>query len=81
MKKKQEVVMQDSENIRNIFIQLNLKENKTSVLSSFSAWENLGLIMEALAVMAEECIKEGINRKKVYGEIKEYLMKVLGSYH
>ncbi len=81
MKKKQEVLIQDTENIRNIFIQLNLKENKTSVLSSFSAWENLGFIMEALAVMAGECIKEGINRKKVYGEIKEYLMKVLGSYH
>lgn len=80
MKDKTKVTIEDSEFIRNIFIQVNLKENKTSVLSGFSAWENLGLIMEALAVTASQCIKEGFSKKQVYGAIKEYLMNVIGFY-
>ena len=81
MRNKTKITIQDSDNVRNIFIQINLKENKTSVLSSFSAWENLALIMEALGVTISECIKEGIGKKHVYRAIKKYLMKVLGNYY
>jgi len=81
MKKKTQIIIQDSEDVKNIFIQVNLKDNKSSVLSCFSAWENLAFIMEALALTAEECIKEGISRKRVYRAIKEYLVKVLGNYY
>lgn len=81
MKKEKQVIIKDSKNIKNIFIQIDLKNNSTSVLSSFSAWENLALIMEALGVTAEKCIKEGIDKKQVYRAIQDYLMQVLTSYY
>lgn len=80
MKKRIPVVIQDSKDVRNIFIQVNLKKGSTSILSNFSAWENLSLIMEGLALAAEKCIQEEIPKKKVYRAITDYLMKVLPSY-
>jgi len=78
--RKDAIVIKDSKDVRNIFIQINLKENKTSVFSGFSAWENLAFIMEALAVTAEKCIKEGMTKNQVYGAIKKYMTQVLGQY-
>lgn len=80
MKKEIPIMIKDNKNIKNIFIQINLKNKTTLVFSNFSAWENLALIMEALAVTTQKCIQEGISKKKVYGAIKTYLMKVLGNY-
>ena len=80
MTKQTPIVLKDSEDIRNIIIQANLKSNTTTVFSSFSAWENLALIMEALGVTAEKCIKEGIEEKHVYQTIKDYLLKTLTGY-
>ena len=80
MGKEEAIVIKDSENIQNIFIQINLKNKTTSVFSNFSAWENLALIMEALAITVQKCIREGMSRKKVYSAIKNYLIKVLGNY-
>lgn len=80
MKKDIPVIIKDSENLRNIFIQVDLKKGKTSILSSFSAWESLAFIMEALALTAQKCIDEGIAKKQVYEAIKKYLVEVLDSY-
>lgn len=80
MKKGKPITIKDDENVKNIFIQLDLKKNTTLVLSNFSAWENLSFIMEALAVTIQKCIHEGIDRKKVYKAVKEYLAKILGNY-
>lgn len=80
MKKPIPVVLKDSKNIRNIVIQIDLKNKTTSVLSGFSTWDNLALIMEALGATAEKCIQEGIDKKQVYQEIKDYIMKVLSGY-
>ena len=57
MKKKPTVILEDSEKIRNIVIQVNLEANSTTVFSSFSAWENLALILEGFGVTAQKCIK------------------------
>lgn len=80
MNDKNVMVVKDDESIKNIFIQLNEKENSTSVLSNFSPWENLAYIMEALAVTIQQCILEGIEREKVYGTVKTYLKDILGNY-
>ena len=80
MKDETPLVIRDNESIKNIFIQVDLKNQSTSVCSNFSSGENLSLIMEALAITAEKCIKDGIEKKKVYGTIKDYLVKVLGNY-
>lgn len=78
--KQQQITIKDNENIKNILIQVDFKNGKTGILSNFSAWENLALIMEGLGVTAEKCIQEGMSKKKVYDEIKNYIMKVLGDY-
>lgn len=80
MRNKVSLTIKDSKGIKNIFIQINLKNNTTSVFSNFSSWENLAFIMEALAVTAEKCINKGRSKKEVYDSIKVYLMKVLGDY-
>lgn len=77
MKKK---TLKDSKKVRNIIIQVNLKNSSTTVFSGFTAWENLALIMEGLGVTAEKCIDEGIDQKEVYKAIQDYLIKVLTSY-
>ena len=80
MKKKSTIILEDDEKIRNIVIQVNLKDNSTSVFSSFSAWENLALILEGLGTTVQKCIKEGISKNKVYGQVKKYVIGVLSSY-
>lgn len=80
MKKDIPIVIKDSKEIKNIFIQVNVKSNTTSIFSSFSVWENLALILEALAVTAEKCIAEGVDKKQVYDAIKNYIVQVLPSY-
>ena len=79
-KKKSTIILKDSGKIRNIVIQINLEDNSTTVFSSFSAWENLALILEGLGVTAQKCIKEGISKNKVYGQVKKYVIEVLSSY-
>ena len=80
MKKKPTVILEDSEKIRNIVIQINIEDNSTTVISSFSAWENLALILEGLGTTVQKCIKEGISKKEVYGQVKKYIIEVLSSY-
>lgn len=81
MKKKEtQIVIKDSKYTRNIFIQVDLRKNSTIVHSGFSSWENIALIIEGLAVIAAQCIKEGINRQEVYKAINEYMIKTLPSY-
>lgn len=74
------LIIRDDKFTKHVFIQINEKNQSTSVFSNFSPWENLSLIMEALAVTSEKCVREGIEKKKVYEAIKTYLVKVLGNY-
>lgn len=78
--KAQKIILKDDEQTKNIIIQVDFKNHRTSVLSNFSAWENLALIMEGLGVTAEKCIQEGMSKKEVYDEIKNYIMQVLVDY-
>ena len=80
MKKDKKVIVRDSQDLQNLLIQANLKNNTVTVLSSLSAWENLAFIMEALGVTVEKCVEEGIEKEKVESAINDYLKKVLGSY-
>lgn len=72
-----QVLIRDNESIKNILVQVNLENSSVIVISNFSAWENLALIMEALGITAEQCVKEGIDREQIDREIREYLTKVL----
>ena len=76
----QKVLIQDSDEVQNIFVQMNLKDGSTMVLSNYSAWDNLAYLMEALGVTAAQCISEGIPKVKVYEAIKSYMMNVLEDY-
>lgn len=79
-KKETPVVMRDNKNQKHILIQVNLKNQNTQVLSNFSAWENLALLLEALGATAQQCIREGISAKKVKHAIRDYLIEVLKVY-
>ncbi len=76
----QKVVIKDSIEVKNIFVQLDIKNSTTKVLSNFSAWDNLAFLMEALGVTTSQCISEGIPKSKVYGAVKKYMMQILGEY-
>ena len=67
MNKKIPIVLEDSEGTRNIIIQVNLKNSSTSVFSGFSVWENIAFILEGLGATVQECIRQGMPRKNVYG--------------
>lgn len=77
MTKTKQIFIKDNESIKNILVQVNLEKSSVSVVSNFSAWENLALIMEALGITAEQCIKEGVDREQVNREIQRYLTEVL----
>ncbi|MFZ5845743.1 MAG: hypothetical protein ACOY0S_04800 [Patescibacteria group bacterium] len=79
--KLKKIVIRDTNDVKNIFVQVDITKGSTMVMSNFSAWENLAYLLEALAVTAEQCITEGMSKRKVYDEIKRYLMNVLGEYH
>lgn len=74
------MVIRDDKEYKNIIIQLNLKKNTTTVVSNFSTWENLGLIMEALGATMQQCIREGKRKEKVHKAVREYLSKVTKAY-
>lgn len=74
------IIISDSDKLRNIIIQVDLENQKTMVLSNFSSWENLAIIMEALAVIAQKCIDEGISKRKIDKAIKKYLAESLNTY-
>ena len=80
MPKPTPIIIKDNDKIRNILIQLDFEGQKTAVLSNFSAWENLAIIMEALAVTAQKCIDEDISKRKVDEAIKKYLAESLDTY-
>ena len=82
MKKQKEtpVVIRDSKDIQNILVQVNFEKRTTVIISNFSAWENLALLMEGLGITAEKCLQEGISKKKVYQAIENYMLKVLTDY-
>lgn len=79
-KKQVPIIIKDTNQLNNVIIQVNLKRGTTTVLSNYSAWENLALLMEALATTAEQCVNEGIDRKYVDKAIDDYLKQVLKSY-
>jgi hypothetical protein len=78
--KKKFMTLADNNEVKNVIIQVNLKNGTTMVVSGFNAWDNLAYIMEALAVTAEQCVTEGVDKQEVYKEITEYLKDVLPSY-
>lgn len=80
MKKMRPIIIEDSKEIKNVFIRVDLKNGSTMIMSNFSAWENLALILEGLAATAEQCMKEGMPREEVYDAIKKYIVQALPAY-
>ncbi|MBI2103688.1 hypothetical protein HYT59_01645 [Candidatus Woesebacteria bacterium] len=79
-KTKQEVMIKDSKDLKNILIQINMDKNTTTVISNFSAWENLALIIEGLGATAQKCIREGHSKAEIQKTIETYISKVISSY-
>lgn len=72
------IVIKDSENLRNLLIQLNMEKGTVTIISNYSAWDNLAYLIEALSVTAGQCVsQEGISKEAVQEEIDRYLTEVL----
>lgn len=80
MDKDQPLVIKDTKDIHNIFVQLNLKRGTTMIYSNFSAWENLSYLLEAVGVTIEQCVSEGIDRKEVHKELSKYMIQIIDAY-
>lgn len=72
-----EVIIQDTEEIKNVLVQINLKTSQIAVISNYSAWDNMAYLLEGVSVTVEKCVKEGMERKVVLKELREYLIKAL----
>lgn len=73
------VIIQDSEEIKNVLVQLNFKTSQVSVISNYSAWDNMSYLLEGVGISVAKCVKEGIPRKVALKELKDYLSKVLAN--
>lgn len=71
------VVIEDSEDIKNVLVQIDLKNSQVAVISNYSAWDNMAYLLEGVSVVVEKCVLEGMERKVVLRELKEYLIKAL----
>ena len=76
---KKQLTIQDTDDLKNIFIQIDVKKGKVIVLSNFSAWENLAFLMEAFVTTAAIFEEEGITKKKIHQAINSYLSQVFSS--
>lgn len=73
------VPVQDSENIKNVLVQVNLKTSQATVISNSNAWDNMAYLLEGVAITVKKCVQEGKERKVVLKELNEYLSKALAS--
>ena len=80
MPKKRVMIFKDTDTIKNIIVQMDLKSNQAILISNFDPWENIALLLEAVGMQAEVCLKKGMSKEEVYKGITDYLMKTLTSY-
>lgn len=76
-----QITVKDSEDIKNILVQIDLKNDRAQVISSFSAWEHLALLTEALGASIDECIEDGMDKEEVIAAVKEYYHQLIDSYN
>ncbi len=73
------VSIQDTDRLKNIFIQIDIKTGKVVIVSNFFAWENLSYLMEALGTTATICEEEGVSKKEIRQAINNYLDNLFSS--
>ena len=73
------IVVRDTEDIKNVLVQINQKTSQITVIGDNSAWDNMAYLLEGIAVTVEKCVQEGMERKVALKELKEYLIKALGA--
>ena len=75
-----EIIFKDTDKVKHIIVQVDLKKNKTQIVSAFDAWENIALLLEGVGMQAEACLQEGMSKDEIYKGITDYLMKTLTAY-
>jgi len=74
------IEIKDTENIKHIIVRVEVKNNRTHIISAFGAWENIALLLEAVGVSIAKCLKEGMSKDKIYKGVTNYIMKILDAY-
>ena len=65
--------------MKKIIIIVDPKTNQTEIEGTGNSWMDMAYLLEALGVVCQKCIDEGIPTNQVYQEVKNYFMKVLGA--
>ena len=64
-----------------VLIKMTLDNNQTAIgSSSGDSWTDMAVVLEGLGVICKKCIEDGIDEKKVYGEVYKYFAKLAGDY-
>lgn len=75
-----ELRIEDTKQVRHVLVRVELKTRKTVVMSNFSAWENMSLLLEAVGATGQQCIAEGMSRLRVVKAARHYLEKIIRAY-
>ena len=72
----------EKQNFKNgIQIFLDTSTNECTIGStSQNPWIDMAVCLEGLSVICKKCIEDGIDEKKVYGEVYKYFAKLAGDY-
>ena len=66
--------------MKDILVQVDIENNRTTVVSDNSAWTNIALLLEAVSMLMQQCIDQGMSKKEVYDGTMQYFMKAIGEY-
>lgn len=70
----------DSNNSKNIVVQISDEDLTTTVYSDLSPDANIDYLLEAVGVNAQEVVKQGKDRKELTKELKDFFDQVLQAY-
>lgn len=66
--------------MKTLHLQVDVENNQTTIMSDYSAWENIALLLEGVAMSMQKCIEEGMPKEDVYKGTTDYFMKAVGEY-
>ena len=68
--------IKDFKNPKWVTVIVDADTNRSAILGTRDPWMDMAYQLEGLALTCQMCIRNGIPPEKVYGEIKNYFMKI-----
>lgn len=77
MSESKQVVLQDNENIKYVIVEVDLKSNKTRIMSSLSLWGNIRVFASSIGVSYRKMIADGENPITTYKMLEKIIVEML----